>query len=1048
MIIMFTIALLISEALIAWVGIYSIQSKAKQEINDFSKNERLQIKQKLKNYVNIAYETMQSNYENSHNVAYQKQMYGHRLINIIESAHSIISAKINDVKQGKLLEKDAQKLAIQEIASIRFDQGSGYVWINDMSRPFAKMIMHPTVPALNGKILDNPKYDCALGKKRNLFAAFVDVCEKDGEGFVDYLWPKPTKDGLTKDQPKLSYVRLLKEWGWVIGTGIYLDDALSDAIEKTRRDIQKMRYDNGVGYFWINDTGKPYPKMVMHPTVPALNGKILNNPKYNCASGINKNLFQAAVDVCEKNDEGFVDYLWPKPSKDGLTTEQPKLSYVRYFAPWKWVIGTGVYIDDLAIATQNKQKAVDEQIKELTVSIMVVSLFTALFILLFVAFLVKRMISNPIIRVVNFARSVSNGKLTETISMNRKDEIGQMTDALNQMVGTFNEVIQEIERIVSYIDSGKLEQRSDISKFKGTYADLIHGCNTLADVLLGYINAINMPTIIVDKDFFILFISKSGAKLLKRDQESIIGKKCYDLLQTPDCNSVDCVCEQALKTDKVCTRETKCQPAGSSHLMDIMYTAIPVKNRNKQIVGSFIMILDQTHIKQNMNIAKRISEYQNNEVINLSTMLQKVADGDMTQLYHPVSPDNETESVYKTFQNIGDALNATISKIGKVNQFQENEVNQLSQILMKISEGDMTQNYSVSGSDQDTKNVAHNFSQIAMALNGTIKKLAEIIRGVKENADVISQSSGALSDISINLADASEKMKDQANEAATTTEQMSENIGTIASTSDMMRANSKNVSDEADLVAKNMNSITVSIDQMKHSMKEVHSSSEEGSQIAIQAKNLSGNATIAMNTLRNTATEIGKVTSVIKRIAGQTNLLALNATIEAASAGDAGRGFAVVANEIKDLATQSAHAAEDITKKINGVQGDTNESVKIIDQVTTIISKIEASVLRIATAVNEQSYTTEEMASNITHSTSAINNIAASIAEVALNVDEMSKSAAEVAGHVNIVASNIYNVSRDTVNVNKISQQVKISAGEQSKVAEKLKQNMDIFKIH
>jgi methyl-accepting chemotaxis protein len=1043
---MFTIALLISEALIAWIGIYSIQSKARQEIKDFTVNERRQIKQKLKNYVNIAYETMQSNYENSHNIEYQKQMYGHRLINIIDSAHSIINAKIKNVKTGKLSENEAKKIAIQEIASIRYDNGSGYVWINDMSRPFAKMIMHPTVPSLNGKVLDNPKYDCALGKKRNLFAAFVDVCEKDGEGFVDYLWPKPSKDGLTKDQPKLSYVRLIKELGWVIGTGIYLDDALSDAIEKTRHDIQKMRYDAGVGYFWINDTGKPYPKMIMHPTVPALNGKVLDNPKYNCASGIRKNLFQAAVEICQKNGDGYIDYLWPKPSKEGLTKDQPKLSYVRYFAPWKWIIGTGVYIDDLAIAIQNKQNAVDEQIKQLTIKIMLVSLLIALFVLVFVAFLVKRMISNPIIRAVRFARSVSNGKLSETISMNRKDEIGQMTDALNQMVGTFNEVIQEIEGIVSYIDSGQLEKRGDISKFKGTYADLIHGCNTLADVLLGYINAINMPTIIIDTDFNILFISKSGAEILKRDQKTLIGKKCYDLLQTTSCNSMECSCEQAIKTEQISISEMKCHPVGNQP-MDVMYTAIPVKNREKQIVGSFIMMLDQTEIKQSMNVAKKISAYQNNEVVNLSSMLQKVADGDMTQQYQPDHSDDDTVSVYETFKNIGDALNTTISKIGKVNQFQEKEVNHLSQILMKISEGDMTQTYSVSQSDQDTKIVAKNFAQIASALNATIKKLADIIRDVKNNADIISRSSGELSEISIELADGSEKMKDQANEAATTTEQMSKNISTIASTSDIMRGNSKNVSDEADLVAKNMNSITVSIDQMKNSMQEVHSSSEEGSQIAIQAKDLSGRATIAMNTLRNTAKEIGKVTSVIKRIAGQTNLLALNATIEAASAGDAGRGFAVVANEIKDLATQSAHAAEDITKKINGVQDDTNESVKIIDQVTDIISKIERAVSYIATAVNEQSSTTEEMASNISHSTNAINNIAASIAEVALNVDEMSKSAAEVAGHVNIVASNIYNVSRDTVNVNKVSQQVKVSAGKQSKIADQLKQNVNIFKI-
>jgi len=1043
MILMFTIALLASEALIAWIGIYSIQSKAKQEINDFAKNERYQIKQKLKNYVNIAYETMQSNYEKSENIEYQKHTYGYRLINIIDVAHSIIESKIKAMKQGALNEKQAKAAAMKEIQAIRYDNGTGYVWINDMSRPYARMIMHPTVPALNGKVLNNPKYNCALGQNKNLFSAAVDICFEKNEGFVDYLWPKP---GMTQDQPKLSYVRQIKAWGWLIGTGVYMDDAISDAIEKTKNDIKKMRYDAGVGYFWINDMGMPIPKMVMHPTVPALDGQILDNPKYNCASGIKKNLFQAAVEVCQKDGDGFVDYLWPKPSKSGLTKEQPKLSYVRHFKPWNWVIGTGVYIDDIAVAINNKQKAVDEQIWQLTLTIMKASIVIALVVIVFVAFLIRRIVSNPIMRVANFAKSVSNGNLSDTIEINRKDEIGQMTRALNRMVGTFNAVIQEIDQMVMQIESGKLDNRADTSKFKGTYIDLVQGCNTLADALLGYINAINMPTIIIDNEFNVLFVSKSGADLLQMNPKQVLNRKCYDLFQTTDCQTMDCAAEQSVSSDRICKRECSCHPVGRD-VMEIMYTAIPVKNRKQEIVASFVMILDQTESKQQMNIAQKISEYQSNEVSNLSSMLQAVADGDMSKRYEPTNVDQDTEVVWNNFQNIGNALNPTIAKIGKINEYQVNEVKNLSRILMNISEGDMTVHYTVSDSDQVTQNVAENFSQIAQALNTTIQKLSEIINQVKNNATTLSASSNQLSSVSTQLADGSEKMKNQANSAAQTTEQMAKNISNIASASDLTRTNSANVSDEAEMMAKNMNAIAAAIEQMTASMKEVSRNSEKGSQIAIQAKDLSGNATKAMDTLRNTAKEIGKVTSVIKRIAEQTNLLALNATIEAASAGEAGRGFAVVANEIKELATQSANAAEDITKKIKGVQADTNESVGIIDQVTEIITKIEDSVRSIASAVNEQSSTTEEMASNIAHSTNGIRNIAVSISDIATNVDEMSKSASEAAMNINDVSRNIYDVSRDTVNVHDVSQQVKSSAGEQSKIAETLEQHMSIFKI-
>ena len=98
----------------------------------------------------------------------------------------------------------------------------------------AEDVMHPSNPIVDGRVLDDPKFDCAQGVGKNLFVAFVDVCEKSGDGFVNYLWPKPSKDGLTIDQPKLSYVRGIPEWGWVVGTGVYVDDALEDAKRRRR----------------------------------------------------------------------------------------------------------------------------------------------------------------------------------------------------------------------------------------------------------------------------------------------------------------------------------------------------------------------------------------------------------------------------------------------------------------------------------------------------------------------------------------------------------------------------------------------------------------------------------------------------------------------------------------------------------------------------------------------------------------------------------------------------------------------------------------------
>ncbi len=141
----------------------------------------------------------------------------------VETAWSVLDYYGNQARNQVLTLEEAQQQAMQAIKNMRYGD-SGYFWINDTGKPIPKMIMHPTVPALDGTILDDPKYNCALGIKENLFVAFRDVTEKHGEGFVDYLWPKPTKNGLTEEQPKLSFVKLYPEWDWIIGNGLYIDD--------------------------------------------------------------------------------------------------------------------------------------------------------------------------------------------------------------------------------------------------------------------------------------------------------------------------------------------------------------------------------------------------------------------------------------------------------------------------------------------------------------------------------------------------------------------------------------------------------------------------------------------------------------------------------------------------------------------------------------------------------------------------------------------------------------------------------------------------------
>ena len=147
--------------------------------------------------------------------------------NLVEVAHATAAHFEAEARAGRMDEAEAKRSAMAAIRDMRYDKIE-YFWINDLNDI---MVMHPYKPELDGKKLDQMKD--ANGKL--LFLEFNKVVRAQGAGFVDYLWPKPgaaNNDGV----PKISYVAGFQPWGWVIGSGIYIDDV--DAA--FRRDALKL----------------------------------------------------------------------------------------------------------------------------------------------------------------------------------------------------------------------------------------------------------------------------------------------------------------------------------------------------------------------------------------------------------------------------------------------------------------------------------------------------------------------------------------------------------------------------------------------------------------------------------------------------------------------------------------------------------------------------------------------------------------------------------------------------------------------------------------
>ena len=136
---------------------------------------------------------------------------------MVDVGYGILAHHQKLESDGKISKADAQAAAMNAIRGLRYDKVE-YFWINDMS---PKMVMHPIKPELDGKDLGEMKDPAG----NRLFMGFVDVVKSKGSGFYSYLWPKP---GFDQPVSKISYVKGFAPWGWIIGTGIYLDDV--DAI--------------------------------------------------------------------------------------------------------------------------------------------------------------------------------------------------------------------------------------------------------------------------------------------------------------------------------------------------------------------------------------------------------------------------------------------------------------------------------------------------------------------------------------------------------------------------------------------------------------------------------------------------------------------------------------------------------------------------------------------------------------------------------------------------------------------------------------------------
>ncbi len=608
-----------------------------------------------------------------------------------EEFHKTLHA-VYEANKGKIDDASLKGLIISIVKAHRFNDGIGYFWINDFE---PKMIMHPVVSKLDGQ--DLKEYKDPKGKF--LFNEMAKVCKESKEGFVKYEWLNPKSN---KVESKISYVFTFEPYNWILGTGEYYSVLLSKLQDEAKNVIKNLRYGKD-GYFWINVYE---PKMVMHPTNPKLDGQSLKELKD--PSGFF--LFNEFVAVAKKDGKGFVPYMWPKP---GFEKPQPKLSFVQGFEKWGWIVGTGVYVDDIERLAEDKERLIDSMIKKTIITNSIIGVFSSIIIFFITLLIVKRGINRPLENISNALENFDNN-LNTVIAVTSKDEMGVIARSFNSMIRDLRGLIDEAKRTSQQNSSSSRELEDASSKLSG--------------------NIDSQFKIIEDMDHLIMDV----------------GRENLDISEELSITTTE---------DLIRTRDMLDEFIAELHELEMRIGDGSIKQ--KELTGNMKTLTEQaSQVKDVLNIIRDIADQTN--LLALNAAIEAARAGEHGRGFAVVADEVRklAERTQKSLQDINATVNVILQGINDNSESINSVSNDMEQVSLKaghiMRKADEAKNSLASSVDRSSELVEKS-TVISFKTKTMIEKMQEVVGLSKQNKE----EGENIKKVAIGLSDESNKLSSE-----------------------------------------------------------------------------------------------------------------------------------------------------------------------------------------------------------------------------------------------------------------------------------------------
>ena len=688
-------------------------------------------------------------------------------------------------------------------------------------------------------------------------------------------------------------------------------------------------------------------------------------------------------------------------------------------------IGSGIV---WACIAEISMAEVDLPIDRLRSNVLMIGAVLGLMIGAFALWLAVSM-ARPIRRISTVASSMAQGDFENDIDINQRDEIGQLAEAFREMgesmrsktaaaeqIGegnlevdiqvaseadslgkamvsmrqSINQLVDETEGLVEAAVEGRLSERADGGRFRGSFRSIIEGVNTTIDALVSHLDSVPAPAMIIDTDFNVQYMNNAACSVVGKSIDEVRSAKCHEFFKTSDCRTESCALAQAMKSGVQATGETDAHPAGAN--LDISYTGVPVRDRQGKVIGALEVVTDLTEIKQAARRDEKVKRYQDGEVEKLTDVLDKLSLGDLSARAEVAAADAETTQTREVFEGIATAVNKTIEAISRL-----------------VKDTRRLADAAKSGELQTRADATKHGGEYQAVVAGVNETLDAVIDPMTEATDVLGKMAGKdLSDrVRGEYRGDHARIKDALNTAL---ENMGESMSMVLAGSDQVSSAANQISTGSQSLAQGASEQASSIQEISSSLQEITSMSRNNTENASEAKSLSDAASsassqgvdsmqrlsTAIDKIKTSSADTAKIIKTIDEIAFQTNLLALNASVEAARAGDAGKGFAVVAEEVRNLAMRSTDAAKSTAALIEESVKNSDQGVAINQEVLENLEEINGKVQSVAEVMVEIASSSDQQNQGLGQVADAVGQLNLVTQQNAANSEESASSAEEL----------------------------------------------------